>query len=93
MMDLYLEVVTPEEILFEGPVGMVEVPGAAGRFTILRDHHPIISTLTNGRIRIIGKDGVERFFPCRQGVVECHENHMTILMDHPPKNNPTKDDL
>ncbi len=83
MMDLYLEVVTPEEILFEGFVGMVEVPGASGRFTVLRDHAPIISTLATGRIRVIGKDGVERFFHCRQGVVECRENHMTVLMDNP----------
>lgn len=85
MMDLYLEVVTPEEILFEGSVGMVEVPGTTGRFTVLRDHAPIISTLIQGRIRVISKDGVERFFHCRKGVVECKDNHMTVLMDHPPK--------
>lgn len=85
MMDLYLELVTPEEILFDGPVGLVDVPGAAGRFTVLREHGPIISTLTAGIIRIIGKDGVERRFRCREGVLECIGNHLTILMDHPPK--------
>jgi F-type H+-transporting ATPase subunit epsilon len=85
MMDLYCEVVTPEKILFDGPVGMVDLPGASGRFTILRDHAPIISTLTKGNIRIIGKDGVERHFPCLQGVAECIDNHLTILMSHPPK--------
>ncbi|MDG5799409.1 F0F1 ATP synthase subunit epsilon [Marinilabiliaceae bacterium ANBcel2] len=79
--DLYLEVVTPEEILFDGPVGMVEVPGTKGRFTVLRDHAPIISTLEKGRIRIIGKDGVERIFECRTGVAECHDDHMVVLMD------------
>ena len=93
MMDLYLEVVTPEEILFEGRVGMVEVPGSTGRFTVLRDHAPIISTLIQGRIRVIGKDGVERFFECRKGVVECKDNHMTVLMDHPPKVALSPDDL
>ncbi len=93
MMDLFLEVVTPEEILFEGPVGMVEVPGSTGRFTVLRDHAPIIATLVEGRIRVIGKDGIERFFKCRKGVVECKDNHMTVLMDHPPKAVITPDDL
>lgn len=93
MMDLYLEVVTPEEILFEGPVGMVEVPGTTGRFTILRDHAPIISTLIEGNIRIISKDGVERFFPCRKGVVECKDNHMTVLMEHPPQVSVKPEDL
>lgn len=93
MRDLYLELVTPEEILFKGPVGMVEVPGTGGRFTVLRDHAPIISTLIEGRIRVIGKDGVERFFQCRKGVVECKDNHMTVLMDHPPKPVVNPDDL
>jgi len=93
MTDLYLEVVTPEEILFEGPVGMVEVPGTSGRFTVLRDHAPIISTLVEGRIRVIGKDGVERFFNCKKGVVESRDNHMTVLMDHPPKTAISPDDL
>lgn len=85
MMDLYCEVVTPEKILFDGPVGMVELPGALGRFTVLRDHAPIISTLTSGRIRIIGKDGVERLFRCLEGVAECIDNHLIILMSHPPR--------
>jgi len=85
MMDLYLEVVTPEEILYKGPVGMVEVPGASGRFTILRDHAPIISTLIHGRIRIIGKDGVEHIFDCQKGVVECKDNHTIVLIDQESK--------
>ena len=84
MMDLYLEVVTPEEILFDGPVGLVDVPGASGRFSVLRDHGPIISTLTRGTVRVISKEGVEKHFRCREGVVECVNNHMTILMDHIP---------
>jgi len=79
--DLYLELITPEGILYSGPVGLVDVPGAAGRFTILREHGAIISTLKNGFIRVIGKDSVERRFNCNGGgVVECVDNHVTILM-------------
>ncbi len=84
-MDLYIELITPEKIIFEGPVGLVDVPGTAGRFTVLRDHAPIISTLSKGIIRIIGKDGVERKYLCFEGVVECFENHLTILIDQHPQ--------
>lgn len=84
MNDLYLEIVSPEAILFEGPVGMVDIPGTMGRFTILRDHAPIVSTLSAGRVRVISKDGRELFFPCREGVVECKDNHLTLLIDHHP---------
>ncbi|HHU00854.1 MAG TPA: ATP synthase F1 subunit epsilon [Bacteroidales bacterium] len=79
--DLFLEVVTPEQIVFEGPVGMVEVPGSNGRFTLLKDHAPIIASLTNGRIRVIGKDGLERLFECSGGILDCKENHVIILVD------------
>ena len=78
--DLYLELVTPEGILYSGDVGFIDVPGASGRFMILREHGAIISTLKNGFIRIIGKDSVERRFDCTSGVVECINNNVTILM-------------
>ena len=82
MDDLYLEIITPEEILYDAPVGLVDVPGAGGRFVLLRDHGSIISTLQKGRIRVIGKNGVEEHFACREGVLECHDNHIVILMSH-----------
>ena len=83
--DLYLELVTPEVILYSGSVGLIDVPGATGRFQILREHGPIISILKKGFIRFIGKDSVERRFECTGGVVECFGNRVTILMDHPSK--------
>lgn len=81
--DLYLEIVTPDEVLYDAPVGLVDVPGSSGRFVLLRDHASIISTLTKGDIRVIGKSGVEEHFKCREGVLECHENTVVILMGRP----------
>ncbi|MCL2072289.1 MAG: F0F1 ATP synthase subunit epsilon [Marinilabiliaceae bacterium] len=81
--DLYLELVTPEVILYSGAVGLIDVPGVSGRFQILREHGAIISILKKGIIRIIGKDSVERKYNCTGGTVECFENRVTILMDHP----------
>ncbi|MFO8001899.1 MAG: F0F1 ATP synthase subunit epsilon [Marinilabilia sp.] len=83
MDDLYLEIITPEDILYEGPVGLVEAPGSSGRFVLLRDHAPIISTLEKGDIRVIGKHGHEQHFLCKEGVLECHDNRLVILMNHP----------
>ncbi|MGM0377535.1 MAG: FoF1 ATP synthase subunit delta/epsilon [Bacteroidota bacterium] len=84
MDDLYLEIITPEEILYEGYVGLVEVPGSSGRFVLLRDHAPIISTLTTGDVRVIGKHGHENHFRCKEGVLECHDNHTVVLMNEMP---------
>ena len=83
--DLYLEVVTPENILFSGSIELVDLPGKAGRFTMLRDHGNIISTLTKGNIRVVGKDSEERKFECSGGVVECIDNKVVILIDNHPE--------
>jgi len=79
--DLYLEIITPEGVLYSGSVGLIDLPGASGRFMILREHGSIISTLKEGFVRIIGKDSVERSFDCTGGVVECFENNVTVLID------------
>jgi F-type H+-transporting ATPase subunit epsilon len=83
MDDLYLEIISPEDVLFEGSVGLVDVPGAGGRFVLLRDHGSVISTLGKGDVRVIGKDGYEHHFKCKEGVLECHDNRAIILMNHP----------
>ena len=79
--DLYLEIITPEGVLYSGSVGLIDLPGASGRFMILREHGSIISTLKEGFVRIIGKDSVERSFDCTGGVVECLDNNVTVLID------------
>ena len=42
-----LEIITPEKRLFDGNIKLVQVPGAKGSFEVLKNHAPIISTLTN----------------------------------------------
>lgn len=82
MNDLFLEIITPEQLIFSQPVGLVEVPGAKGRFTLLRNHAPIVSVLVKGKIRVVGKTGTEYLFECEGGFVECENNKATILADH-----------
>jgi len=79
-MDLHCEIVTPDKIIYDGPVGLVTVPSANGKFTLLKNHAPIISVLSEGDIRVIGKDGHENFYKCKSGVLECEANRVTILI-------------
>ncbi len=78
--NLHLEIITPETIVYDGPVGLVQVPGDSGTFTLLKNHAPIISALGKGEIRVIGKNGVEDIFKCDGGVLECQDNEVTILI-------------
>lgn len=79
-MDLHCQIITPSEVIYDALVGLVQVPGAKGNFTLLKNHAPIISVLTKGQIRVIGKDGHESFFDCTNGVLECEDNTVVILI-------------
>jgi len=49
---MYLEIVTPEAILFSSEVDSVAVPGVNGEFQMLNNHAPVVSILTEGRIKV-----------------------------------------
>ncbi|MXV39077.1 hypothetical protein GO491_10385 [Flavobacteriaceae bacterium Ap0902] len=54
-MSLQLQIITPEQVIFDAEVDSVVVPGKKGRFQILTNHAPIVSTLETGKIEIISR--------------------------------------
>ena len=49
---MYLEIVTPEAVMFSAEVEAVKVPGINGEFQMLDHHAPIVSLLVDGEIKI-----------------------------------------
>jgi len=45
-----LVVLTPEKEIFQGSITAVKVPGTSGHFEVLKDHAPIVSSLTTGAV-------------------------------------------
>lgn len=45
-----LKIISPQEVLFEGEVKLVTLPGELGAFTVLRNHASLISSLTAGNV-------------------------------------------
>ena len=91
---MYLEIISPEKTLFKGEVESILFPGTYGDFQVLNNHAPIVSTLTKGKVKIIGKisieDGVkdkfeytdkETILDIDSGTVEMNYNQVTILVD------------
>lgn len=74
-----LEIITPEKRLFDGKVKLVQVPGAKGSFEILNNHAPVISTLTQGKIKVVTEKDQQEFFDIASGMVEVKLNSITIL--------------
>jgi len=80
MHGMYLEIITPDKIVFSGKINMVQVPGSKGSFEVLDYHAPIISTLEKGRIKVVER-GTETFFEISGGVIEVKDNKIIILAE------------
>jgi F-type H+-transporting ATPase subunit epsilon len=74
-----LEIITPEKRLFDGRVKLVQVPGTKGSFEILKNHAPIISTLTRGTIKVITETDQQQLIEIVSGIIEVKANSISIL--------------
>lgn len=93
---MFLEIVTPEAVIFSSDVTSVAVPGINGEFQILNNHAPIVSVLTSGKVRVdvanasIDEKFQNRFnkendgklsFTINSGTLEMKDNKAIILAD------------
>jgi F-type H+-transporting ATPase subunit epsilon len=78
---MLLEIIAPDQKLYSGEVDLVQVPGSKGSFEILRNHAPIISTLEQGKIKIVDQKGAVSFFDVDGGVIEAKNNKIIVLAE------------
>lgn len=77
---MFLEIISPQEVIFTGEVTEVFLPGKEGHFELLNDHAPIISLLQKGEIKITKTDGTKEAFQTDAGFVEVLNNKITVLV-------------
>lgn len=81
---MFIEIVTPDEKVFEGEVENATFPGSDGSFQILNNHAPMISTLGYGDMKftkIVDKKPKETAMLIEGGVVEVRNNKVTVLAE------------
>ncbi|SNR17497.1 FoF1 ATP synthase subunit delta/epsilon [Tenacibaculum jejuense] len=49
---MFLEIVTPEAVVFSSEIDSVVVPGVNGEFQVLNNHAPIVSVLNGGVVKV-----------------------------------------
>ena len=76
-----VEIVTPDQKIFEGEAKHVQLPGKSGLFGILDNHAPIISSLVKGNVKVDGLDGQIHSFEINGGVVEVKSNKVIVLAE------------
>lgn len=74
-----LKIVSPTEIVFEGDVDFVVLPGSIGQLGILPKHAPLLSTLKEGRVRIRREKTGPETFDISGGFVEVLKDRLTLL--------------
>jgi len=81
MRDLYLDIITPDRKVYSDEIKLIQVPGSKAPFAVLRNHAPILSTLDEGRIRIVDKNNKEIFYQIEGGIIEVMNNKVIILAE------------
>ena len=75
-----VEIISPDKLIFEGEAISLQLPGKDGSFGVLNNHAPIISSLSEGSVRLNTDEG-EKSFEINGGVVEVLKNKVIVLAD------------
>lgn len=77
--ELHAVIISPERTLYSANVEALIVPGEKGQFEILRNHAPLISSLTCGTVICQGSQPLE--LNITAGFVEIKENEVTLCVE------------
>lgn len=78
--ELNLEIITPSKSLFSGEIKSITVPGAKGRFQILKNHAPLVSTLDVGVVKVDFGNS-DKHYAASGGTIEVLNNKVLLLAD------------
>lgn len=76
-----IEIITPDQKVYEGDIKSVRVPGSKGSFQVLKDHAPIVSTLDKGPVIVVDQAGNILNYEITGGVIEVKMNHIILLAE------------
>lgn len=78
--EMILDVISPERTLVHAAVEAVELPGTKGRFEVLLDHAPLISSLEKGVIAYRNGEGTDKV-AISSGFVEVNDNYVVACVE------------
>lgn len=84
-----IQILTPEEVIFDGEVKSIILPGTKGEFQMLENHAAIVSTLEEGKIKLdsiisstiskVTEEGKYKVHNIKGGILEFSNNQGIIL--------------
>lgn len=74
-----LKIISSEDILFEGEVNAVHLPGKMGRFTVLKNHATLVAALDPGTISYESDQG-DGELPIQGGLADVDSNVVSVCV-------------
>ena len=75
-----ITILTPDREIFKGAITSIKVPGAGGKFQVLRNHAAIVSALTEGDVSIVKEGGEKMKLTIEKGFIEVLHNEVSLLV-------------
>lgn len=80
-MNLTLEIITPEKVVYKDEVAEVVVPTVNGEIAILPNHINLLTQINPGEL-IVKKGSVQQYLAITGGFLEVLDNKISILADY-----------
>ena len=74
-----LKIISTEDVLFDGEVELVTLPGQKGSFTVLNNHASIVSSLVAGNI-VYDVAGEKKSIAVDGGLVDVDKNVVSVCI-------------
>ena len=81
MKQFKLEIISPNEIVFEKEIDLVILPGSEGDLGILKDHMPFLTSLRVGIVYIYLEKKIIETFLVTGGIVEVSQKRCSLLTE------------
>ena len=80
-MSFNLQIISPDESVFDEEIEMVIIPGTEGDIGVLSNHMPLITSLRLGNIYIYKNKKIIKKFLVNGGIIEVLGNKCTLLTE------------
>lgn len=79
---MILKIISADQMLFEGEITSVTLPGVLGSFTVLKNHASLISVLTVGVIsyKAAGESDNEHNYDITGGIADVDNNVVSVCL-------------
>ncbi len=74
-------VLTPDKEVYKGSIKSIKVPGTGGEFEVLKNHAPVVSSLAQGKVRILDESNNATEFTISKGFIEVLNNEVSVLVE------------